>query len=349
MVRRFGGIASFIALLGIPVSHAADPIQIAFIDPLSGPFANVGEVTLRHFYLAVEGLNARGGVLGGRKFELVPLDSKGSAQEAQLVLQQVADRGIRFVTQGLGANVAHALLDGIERHNSRNPDRTILYLNYAAILPAFTNEKCSFWHFRFDADVDMKMSAFTDAIAENKRLSKVYLINQDYEFGHAVARAARQFLNQKRPDIQIVGDDLHPLGKLKDFAPYVAKIKASGAQAVITGNWGNDLVLLIRAAGDAGLELEYFTYYGGALGAPMAIGDVGVEFLPLGGDISWSQVSSGCPDCRSVDCKRRPFRPRAHPNHRWNQDHERKPFDCCEHDLSFRFQRTISALLMAAH
>jgi branched-chain amino acid transport system substrate-binding protein len=97
--------------------------------------------------------------------------------------------------------------------------------------------------------------------------------------GHAVARAARQFLNQKRPDIQIVGDDLHPLGKLKDFAPYVAKIKASGAQAVITGNWGNDLVLLIRAAGDAGLELEYFTYYGGALGAPMAIGDVGVGRL----------------------------------------------------------------------
>jgi branched-chain amino acid transport system substrate-binding protein len=86
-------------------------------------------------------------------------------------------------------------------------------------------------------------------------------------------------LNKKRPDIEIVGDDLHPLGKVKDFAPYVAKIKASGADAVISGNWGNDIALLIKAARDAGLKADFYTYYAGGLGTPPVIGEAGVGHL----------------------------------------------------------------------
>ena len=61
-------------------------------------------------------------------------------------------------------------------------------------------------------------------------------------------------LKAKRPDIEIVGDELHPLLKITDFAPYIAKIKASGADTVITGNWGQDFALLLKAAADAGLQ-----------------------------------------------------------------------------------------------
>jgi branched-chain amino acid transport system substrate-binding protein len=76
--------------------------------------------------------------------------------------------------------------------------------------------------------------------------------------------------------VQVAGEELHPIGKIKDFAPYVTKIKASGAQAVITGNWGNDLTLLIKAARDAGFDGRFYTFYGNALGAPAAIGEAGV-------------------------------------------------------------------------
>ena len=253
-----------------------DSLKIAFIEGLSGPFANVGEIGLRHYQIATESVNARGGVLGGMKLEMVPFDSKTNPQEALLALRQAIDQGIRYIAQGNGSSVAVALADGVAKHNARNPDKSVMFLNYAAVDPTLTNDKCTFWHFRFDADADMKMQALTNYMAGQKGIKKVYLINQDYSFGQAVAKAARAMLAAKRPDVEIVGDDLHPLGKVKDFSPYVAKIKATGADSVITGNWGNDLALMVKAGKEAGLNVDYYTYYAGAASVVTAIGEAGV-------------------------------------------------------------------------
>ncbi len=252
---------------------AGDTIKVAYIDPLSGPFANVGEQGLAEFRFAVNRINAAGGVLGGRKFEVIGFDNKVSPQESLNQLKRVIDQGIQYITQGNSSAVAGALIEAVNRHNERNPGKEILYLNYAAVDPAYTNEKCSFWHFRFDANADMKMESLTTWMAGRKEIKKVYLLNQDYSFGHAVKKAAREYLAKKRPDIQIVGDDLHPLGKVSDFAPYVAKIKAAGADTVITGNWGNDMSLLVKAGRDAGLNVDWYTYYAGGLGTPTAMGE----------------------------------------------------------------------------
>jgi branched-chain amino acid transport system substrate-binding protein len=254
-------------------------VKIAFIDPLSGPFANVGEMEVRAYQYAIDQVNARGGVLGGTKLELVTFDNKANPQDSLLAFKQATDQGIRYITQGNSSAVALALSDAVAKHNTRDPSRTVLYMNYAAVDPALTNERCNFWHFRFDADADMKMSALTDTIAAKKNLKKIYLLNQDYSFGQAVARAARAMLAQKRPDITIVGDDLHPLGKVKDFSPYVAKIRSAGADAIITGNWGNDLTLLVKAAKDGGLNVEYYSYYAGSPGMLTALGDTALGHI----------------------------------------------------------------------
>jgi branched-chain amino acid transport system substrate-binding protein len=282
MTMRFNGLwhglaGLLLALLAGGPAGAADSIKIGYMDPLSGPFANVGEHGAREMLLIMEEVNAKGGVLGGRKFELETFDSKSSPQEALIALKQMIDRGIRFFFMGNGSNVAIALSDAVTKHNRRNPDQTILFLNYGAVDPSLTNDKCSFWHFRFDADTDMKMQALTTYIAGQKNIKKVYLINQDYAFGQGVSRAAREMLKKKRPDVEIVGDDLHPIGKVKDFAPYVAKIKASGADSVITGNWGVDLSLLVKAAKESGLKADLFTYYSGIVGGPTAIGQAGED------------------------------------------------------------------------
>jgi branched-chain amino acid transport system substrate-binding protein len=195
------------------------------------------------------------------------------------MLKKALDEGAVIVMQGNGSSVAHAITDAVLKHNERNPGKEALFFNYAAIDPALTNEKCHFWHFRFDADVDMKMGALTDTIAKDRNIRKVYLINQDYSFGKAVAAAARTMLAAKRPDIQIVGDELHPLQKVQDFSPYVAKIKAAGTDTVITGNWSNDMLLLFKAGKDAGLHVNWYTYYGGGLGSVPAIGKDGVGTL----------------------------------------------------------------------
>jgi len=268
-----------IMALAATSSFAADSIRIAVIDPLSGPFANVGEAMVRYTQLAADAINARGGVLGGSRIEIIALDSKSSPQEAQLALKAAIDQGVRYINQSNGSNVAGALVDAVNKHNERNPDKLVVYLNTGAVDPALTNDRCSFWHFRFDADADMKMAALTDAIAQNPNSKKVYLLNQDYAFGQAVARAAREMLPKKRPDIQIVGDELHPLGKIKDFSPYVAKIKATGADTVITGNWGNDMALLVKASREAGFTPDFYTYYAGGLGSPPALGDAGIGHL----------------------------------------------------------------------
>jgi branched-chain amino acid transport system substrate-binding protein len=278
-IGGFMSLPKFIALAlcaGLSgTAHAAATIKLAFLDPLSGPFANVGELGLKHLQHAVDEVNARGGV----KFEIISFDSKANAQESLVMFKQITDRGIPFVIQGNSSAVAGALVDAVAKHNQRSPEQPIVYLNYGAVDPALTNDKCTFTHFRFDAHVDMKMEGLTNHLKLNPAIKKVYLINQDYAFGHAFRKAAVEMLGRKRPDIKIVGDDLHPLGKVKDFAPYVAKIKAAGADTVLTGNWGADIQLLIKAGKDAGMKVNWYTYYIGTGGSITAIGDAGVDVV----------------------------------------------------------------------
>ncbi|MBC3930337.1 branched-chain amino acid ABC transporter substrate-binding protein [Undibacterium curvum] len=256
----------------------AETIKIAYIDPLSGPFAPVGQNILNSFQYVADKANAEKWA-GEHKLEVVGFDNKGSPQESLNVLKTVIDKGFRYVTQGNGSGVGMALLDAINKHNERNPGKEIVYLNHAAVDPDMTNSKCSFWHFRFDSNSDMKMEALTTYMAADKNIKKIYIIGQNYSFGQQVTRAAKEYLARKRPDIQIVGDDLHPIGQVKDFAPYIAKIKAAGADTVITGNWGADLALLIKAAKDADLKANFYTYYASTTGVPTAMGAAGIDHV----------------------------------------------------------------------
>ena len=262
----------------IAAGSATAQVKMALIDPLSGGAASAGTNAQKHLIYLIDKVNAAGG-LNGEKLELISFDNKVDAQESLIALKKAIDEGARYVFQGNGSSVALAITDAVLKHNERNPGKEVLYFNYAAVDPALTNAKCNFWHFRFDSDADMKMAALTSVIAGQPQIKKVYLINQDYSFGKAVAAAARKMLSEKRPDIQIVGDELHPLQKVQDFSPYVAKIKASGADTVITGNWSNDMFLLLKAANDAGLKVNWYTFYAGALGAPSAIGRNGIGVL----------------------------------------------------------------------
>ncbi len=276
-------LSSLVAVATVPgpvwAQPAAAPIRIGMIESLSGPFANTGEAVFRNLVWAVERVNARGGVQlpgGNRPLALERFDSKGQNEEALSAFRSAVDRGIHIVTQGNSSATAAVLIDAINKHNQREPARQALFLNYSAVDPVLTNEKCSYWHFRFDAHADMRMTALMSVLREDKALKRIYLIGQDYSFGRAVLSEARNQLAEKRPDVKIVGDELHPVARVKDFLPYATKIQASGAQAVLTGNWGNDLTLLVKAARDVGYEGSFYTFYGNALGAPAAIGDAGL-------------------------------------------------------------------------
>lgn len=274
MIQGFARLAAVLALALPAAATAADTIKLGFFGGLSGAQGHVGEEQLKAFKAAADIVNARGGVLGGKKIEIVAFDNKNTPQETLILLKQAIDQDIRYVMATV-SSVAHAITDAVVRHNERNPDQAIVFLDYNALDPALTEAKCNFWHFRFESHSGMQVNALTDYMAKQKNIRKVYLFNQDYAHGHAVARSSRELLAAKRPDIEIVGDDLIPLSKVKDFAPYVSKIRASGADTVMTGNWGNDLSLLVKASAEAGLKAEYYTILGKLPGTWVTAGAAG--------------------------------------------------------------------------
>ncbi|MHC2256110.1 branched-chain amino acid transport system substrate-binding protein [Bradyrhizobium embrapense] len=287
MHRLIVAAAAALTVLGGAAS-AQETLKIGYIDPLSGGGASVGEGGLKTFQYLADELNAKGGILG-HKVEIVPLDNKTNPQESLVQAQKAVDAGIHYITQGNGSSVGAALEDFVTKNNSRNPGKEVLYFNYAAVDPSMTNEKCSYWHFRWDANSDIKMEALTNYMKGQASIKKVYLINMDYSFGQSVRSTARKMLGEKRPDIQLVGDELHPMLKVTDFSPYIAKIKASGADTVVTGNWGQDFALLLKAAADAGLKVNWYTYYAGGAGGPTAIKQTGLENQVF-------QISEGVPN-----------------------------------------------------
>jgi len=286
MKFAFKSIAACVLLTGATglFAQSGQTVKIAFIDPLSGPFANVGQNQLKSWQFVSEKLS---GVKNpaGVKFEVVGFDNKGSPQESLNSLKAAIDQGFRYVTQGNGSGAALAISGAIAKHNERNPGKEVVFLNYAAVDPALTNEKCDYWHFRLDADTSMKMEALTAFMKDQPKVKNVYLLNQNYSHGQQVAKFFKEGIARKRPDVKIVGEDLHPIGQVKDFSPYVAKIKQSGADTIVTGNWGADLTLLVKALNDAGLKLPMYTYYAQVTGTPKALaagGDSEVYVIAYG-------------------------------------------------------------------
>ncbi len=271
---RFVALGVALACSGAVWAQKGETVKIAMIEGLSGPFGNVGQNQLKSWQFVAESMNGAKNP-AGVKFEIVGMDSKGSPQEALNTFKAAVDQGFRYIAQGNGSGAALALSDAVAKHNERNPGKEVVYLNYAAVDPALTNEKCNYWHFRLDADTSQKMEALTSFMKDQTKVKKVYLLNQNYSHGQQVAKYFKEGMARKRPDASIVGDDVVPLGQVKDFAPYVAKIKQSGADTIVTGNWGADLTLFVKALNDAGLKLPMYTYYAAVSGTPTVLASGG--------------------------------------------------------------------------
>jgi branched-chain amino acid transport system substrate-binding protein len=273
-----------IALGGIalPVLAAEDTIKIALIEPYSGPVAAVGRDTLEAFEFYADRINAAGGVLGGRKIEIVPFDNVMNAEKTTQQLRKAIDQDIRFISQGVGSNHALNIIKALQKYNKRNPGKEVMFFNHSAVTTSFTNELCMFWHFRFDQNVDQKVAALTTFMNNDSSVKKVYMINQNYAYGQSFQKAAHKYLKERAPNVQLVGDEMIvPFGKVLDFTPYIAKIKSSGADTVLTGNWGPDATRLITAGADAGLKVKYYSIYAGIPAAMNSMGTKVSTFTPI--------------------------------------------------------------------
>ena len=235
----------FIALLSLFLiscekKETSGPIKIAAIEPLSGPYAAVGKDLIDGIVFSASEINKNGGI-NGRMIEIVPMDNAMKAEKTTELLRKAIDDGIRFITQGGGSSHALNIIKQLEKYNSRNPGKEVLFLNHSAVTTSFTNDDCTFFHFRFDSNVDMKVAGLVSHMSKDNSVKKVYLFNQNYVYGQTFRETATRLLEKNAPNIEIVGDELiQPFGKVQDFNPYITKIKLSGADTVLTGNWGPD-------------------------------------------------------------------------------------------------------------
>jgi branched-chain amino acid transport system substrate-binding protein len=289
LTLKFVALGTLMACASMAMAQKGEVVKMVRIDAQTGLMGPVGLNQLKSYQFFAEKFSGAGNP-AGVKFEVTGIDNKLSPTESLNALKAAIDQGVRYIIQGNGSSVALALSDAVTKHNERNPGKEVIYLNDAAVDPDLTNNKCSYWHFRFDADTSMKMEALSSFIEGQKDVKKVYILGQNYSHGVQVAKYAKETLARKRPDIQIVGEDLHPIAQVRDFAPYIAKIKASGADTVITGNWGSDLSLLIKAANEGGYTGKFYTYYAGVTGTPTALGTGGAGRVYM---VSYSHYNMG--------------------------------------------------------
>jgi branched-chain amino acid transport system substrate-binding protein len=273
MRKRTNWICTAIAAIAVTLPGSASAegtVKIALIEPLSGPAGGVGKRAQMMFNFMIDRVNAAGGVNGNR-LELVSMDDEGNPEKTLINLKRALDENIHYIAES--TNGTALVSDAIAKYQKRNPDKEpTLYMNYANPDMSMSTNKCSFWTFNFDANVDMRSQALTSYIANQTAAKKVYVFNQDFSVGRAFASDAVEMLTAKRKDIQIVGNELIPLNQVKDFSPYVTKMQAAGADSLYSSNYGNDLAFMIRAANDAGLKATFYTFYASSPALVTALG-----------------------------------------------------------------------------
>jgi branched-chain amino acid transport system substrate-binding protein len=251
--------AAFLTFLLAAGSASAAPVKIGVLETLSGPQASSGLAYRTAVRYAVDQINAAGG-WNGEPIQLLEYDNQGGPAGAADKLKAAAAEGVHIIVQGASSAVGGQITEDIRKHNLRNPGKEIVYINVGAEALELTGEKCNFHHFRFSGNADIRTKALVSAMKQANALgSKVYSINQNYSWGQDMEKAIAG--NASAGGYQVVEKTLHDVNKVQDFAPYVAKISASQADAVLTGNWSNDLLLLMKASKAAGLKVRFGTVF----------------------------------------------------------------------------------------
>jgi branched-chain amino acid transport system substrate-binding protein len=251
--------AAAAALLTLGLGVQAAPLKIGLLETLSGPQASSGQAYRAAVRYAIDKLNAAGG-WNGEAVQLLEYDNQGGPAGASDKLKAALADGVQIVVQGASSAIGGQITEDVRKHNLRNPGKEIVYINVGAEALELTGEKCNFHHFRFAGNAQVRTKVLVQAMKQAGALgTRVYSINQNYSWGQDMEHAIVD--NAGAGGYQVVEKTLHDVNKIQDFAPYVSKIAASGADTIITGNWSNDLLLLMKASKAAGLKARFGTVF----------------------------------------------------------------------------------------
>lgn len=246
------------AALSATALHA-EPLKIGIIESLSGAQTSTGRLYANAVKYGVGRINEAGG-FNGEPVTVTEYDNAGGSPEAADKFRQAVADGVDIIFQGASSAIAGQLTEDVRKHNIRNPGKEVIFINLGGEAMELTGDKCQFYHFRYTTTAPMRVNALVGAMKESGDLGdKVYSINQNYSWGQDMQAAVEAAAAEA--GYTVVDEVLHDVNKIQDFAPFVARIRSAGPDTVFTGNWSNDLLLLMKAAGDAGLDVTFATAF----------------------------------------------------------------------------------------
>ncbi len=252
------GTAALLAA-ALPAAAQAEPLRVAIIESLSGAQTSTGRPYATAAQYVLDRINAAGG-FNGEKIIVTEYDSGGSTSGASAKFKQAVADGVHVVIQGSSSAIAGQISEDVRKHNLRNKGKEVLYFNVGGEAMELTGDKCHFHAFRFTTTAPMRVGALVAVMKEEGTLGqRVYSINQNYSWGQDVEAAIKA--NAKDGGYEVTETVLHEVNRIQDFSPFVAKIQAAKPDTVITGNWSNDLLLLMKAVGNAGLKVRFATAF----------------------------------------------------------------------------------------
>lgn len=267
-------------ILPYPAS-AAEKEPITFLAAIiqSGPFQVTDVQNLEGIKFAVKELNASGGI-DGHPIKLEVIDTElNAAATRRKAIAAILQSKVKVIIGSSGSDILKALIAVGQQYH-------VPVIAFAGETDELTGVDFEPSIFRVASNTAMHASGIVYAsIKTYPDIKKVFLLNEDYSFGRASAAGLEKALKRLAPNIEIVGNVLHPRGAA-NFSPYLQQIQASGADFVLTADWGADLVQLLTQAKSFGLKPRI----GGTFLADpeilkgvgdAAIGDIGADvYLP---------------------------------------------------------------------
>jgi branched-chain amino acid transport system substrate-binding protein len=248
-----------------------DTIRIGLMQLFSGPGAGNGEIFWLTCNWVAHDYNKRGGIyVDGKQKKVVFLkgDTKGKPADTKKAAERlVLSDKVQFLWGTSGSHLTDVISQVANQYK-------IIHQNSLACSDYLMDEK----HFsRYVFQTFTRNSTFGQAgayyYAKRRKERKFYILCQDYSFGHSLAEEFKKGLKKYYPNAKIVGEDFHPLFA-KDFAPYVTKIKASGAEVIYSGDWLPDGGNLLKTCRDMGVNLPILNIF---IDEPNALHAIGVE------------------------------------------------------------------------
>ncbi|MBN9562862.1 MAG: ABC transporter substrate-binding protein [Alphaproteobacteria bacterium] len=242
---RILAAACLAACLAPFAAGAESTIKIGFPMPLSGPAAVYGAPVTKGAEMAVQEINAHGGVLG-HKLELLERDSKASADEAvRLARELIIKDNVDFLVGTLTSAEAPAV-STIAKEN-----RIVFIAPTSKSVQLTSPKNLHPYLFRLASNTDIEGHSAASIIAGWKEVKRVAIIAPDYAYGRDAVAAFIGYLKKARPDIQIVDQQWPKLGQ-SDFTPFITAQMGTHPDAIFCDVYGGDFVTFAKQAGPLG-------------------------------------------------------------------------------------------------